>query len=70
MIHYGTIGSTDQVMKDSALRDKWAKKENIICFEMEAAGNLQAPPPKVYNLIYYCLGLMDSFPWLHGVGKS
>lgn len=39
-IHYGTIGSADQVMKDAALRDQWARKENIICFEMEAAGEL------------------------------
>lgn len=37
-LHYGTIGSADQVMKDAVLRDKWARKENIICFEMEAAG--------------------------------
>jgi nucleoside phosphorylase len=37
-IHYGTIGSADQVMKDANLRDKWAKDEDIICFEMEAAG--------------------------------
>jgi nucleoside phosphorylase len=39
MIHYGTIGSADQVMKDPALRDAWAKKEKVICFEMEAAGS-------------------------------
>ncbi len=39
VLHYGTIGSADQVMKDSALRDKWAKTRNITCFEMEAAGN-------------------------------
>lgn len=37
-LHYGTIGSADQVMKDATLRDKWAEKEKIICFEMEAAG--------------------------------
>ena len=37
-LHYGTIGSADQVMKDATLRDKWARKEKIICFEMEAAG--------------------------------
>jgi nucleoside phosphorylase len=38
VIHYGTIGSADQVMKDPSLRDIWARKERIICFEMEAAG--------------------------------
>lgn len=37
-IHYGTIGSADQVMKDAILRDKWAREEKIKCFEMEAAG--------------------------------
>jgi len=37
-IHYGTIGSADQVMKDAILRDKLAQKENISCFETEAAG--------------------------------
>jgi nucleoside phosphorylase len=37
-IHYGTIGSADQVMKDGILRDQWASKESILCFEMEAAG--------------------------------
>ncbi|KAJ5364795.1 uncharacterized protein N7496_010508 [Penicillium cataractarum] len=36
-IHYGTLGSADQVMKDATLRDKWARKEKIICFETEAA---------------------------------
>jgi nucleoside phosphorylase len=41
VLHYGTIGSADQVMKDSTLRDEWARKENIICFEMEAAGESQ-----------------------------
>jgi nucleoside phosphorylase len=37
-IYYGTIGSADQVMQDTILRDQWASKENIICFEIEAAG--------------------------------
>ncbi|KAF3918228.1 hypothetical protein ABW20_dc0109347 [Dactylellina cionopaga] len=37
-IHYGTIGSADQEMKDATLRDRWSQKEKIICFEMEAAG--------------------------------
>jgi nucleoside phosphorylase len=41
-IHYGTIGSADQVMKDAILRDQWALKESILCFEMEAAGKSSA----------------------------
>ncbi|KAF4770862.1 hypothetical protein HAV15_013230 [Penicillium sp. str.  len=45
-IHYGTIGSADQVMKDALLRDKWSQREKIKCFEMEAAGQgvLLLPP--------------------------
>ncbi|KAF5581411.1 vegetatible incompatibility het-e-1 [Fusarium pseudoanthophilum] len=37
-IHYGTIASGNQVIKDSTVRDILAKKLNAICFEMEAAG--------------------------------
>ncbi|KAF9883051.1 hypothetical protein FE257_004305 [Aspergillus nanangensis] len=43
-IHYGTIGSADQVMKDALLRDKWAEEQSIICFEMEAAGLMDSFP--------------------------
>ncbi|KAE8371170.1 nucleoside phosphorylase domain-containing protein [Aspergillus bertholletiae] len=43
-LHYGTIGSADQVMKDAILRDRWARKENILCFEMEAAGLMDSFP--------------------------
>ncbi|EMR87690.1 putative ankyrin repeat-containing protein [Botrytis cinerea BcDW1] len=44
VLHYGTIGSADQVMKDSVLRDLWAEEKNIICFEMEAAGLMDTFP--------------------------
>lgn len=44
ILHYGTIGSADQVMKDSVLRDKWAMEEGTPCFEMEAAGKYLALP--------------------------
>ncbi|CAI7621322.1 unnamed protein product [Penicillium glandicola] len=43
-IHYGTIGSADQVMKDALLRDKWSRREKIKCFEMEAAGLIDTLP--------------------------
>ncbi|KAJ5494606.1 hypothetical protein N7463_010693 [Penicillium fimorum] len=43
-IHYGTIGSADQMMKDAILRDRWSQKENIKCFEMEAAGLMDMFP--------------------------
>jgi nucleoside phosphorylase len=37
-IHYGTIGSANQVVKDSKTRDKLRKDLGILCVEMEAAG--------------------------------
>lgn len=38
VIHYGTIGSADNLMKDATLRDQLASTDGILCFEMEAAG--------------------------------
>jgi nucleoside phosphorylase len=37
-IHYGTIASGNQLMKDALVRDMLAKKKGVLCFEMEAAG--------------------------------
>ncbi|EHK44750.1 hypothetical protein TRIATDRAFT_220486 [Trichoderma atroviride IMI 206040] len=37
-IHYGTIASADQLMKDAIIRDRLAAEKNVLCFEMEAAG--------------------------------
>ncbi len=38
-IHYGTIASGNQVMKDGASRDRHSRElDNVLCFEMEAAG--------------------------------
>lgn len=37
-IHYGTIASANQLMKDATTRDTLAKEQGILCFEMEAAG--------------------------------
>lgn len=61
-IHYGTIGSADDVMKDAILRDKWAREESIICFEMEASGKIQHTPSVAF--LTFSTGLMDSFPCL------
>lgn len=33
-IHYGTITSADQLMKDATIRDKLATERNVLCFEM------------------------------------
>ena len=38
MVHYGLIGSANQVLKNPEARDKLHKEKGIICFEMEAAG--------------------------------
>ncbi|KAL4884923.1 purine and uridine phosphorylase [Aspergillus karnatakaensis] len=38
VIHYGTIASANRLMKDSSLRDQLITSENVLCFEMEAAG--------------------------------
>ena len=37
-VHYGIIGSGNEVIRDAALRDALHKRDNIVCFEMEAAG--------------------------------
>jgi nucleoside phosphorylase len=38
IIHYGTIGSANEVIKDSVTRDKLKTDLGILCVEMEAAG--------------------------------
>jgi len=39
VVHYGTIASGDQVMKDAEKRDQVSKSlGGVLCFEMEAAG--------------------------------
>lgn len=37
-IFYGTIASSNQLMKDAVARDSLAKEKEVLCFEMEAAG--------------------------------
>lgn len=37
-IHYGLIASSSQLMEDAMARDRLAVNENVLCFEMEAAG--------------------------------
>jgi nucleoside phosphorylase len=43
-IHYGNIASGNVVMKDGVTRDRIAKQEGVICFEMEAAGLMDTFP--------------------------
>lgn len=45
ILHYGTIASDNQVMKDAETRDKYSKElGGILCFEMEAAGIMNTLP--------------------------
>ncbi|KAF4550496.1 NACHT domain-containing protein 3 [Elsinoe fawcettii] len=37
-IHFGTIASGNTLIKDAQFRDEFAQRENVLCFEMEAAG--------------------------------
>ncbi|KAK6526081.1 hypothetical protein TWF281_011119 [Arthrobotrys megalospora] len=41
-IHYGLIASGNQVMKNAQVRDRLSDKFNVLCFEMEAAGVMNA----------------------------
>ncbi|KAF2790175.1 hypothetical protein K505DRAFT_377712 [Melanomma pulvis-pyrius CBS 109.77] len=43
-VHYGLIASANQVMKDAKLRDAFAEKNGVLCFEMEAAGLMNRFP--------------------------
>ena len=45
VIHYGTIASGNQVMKDGVTRDRISSElEGVLCFEMEAAGLMNSFP--------------------------
>ncbi|KNG80113.1 hypothetical protein ANOM_011765 [Aspergillus nomiae NRRL 13137] len=37
-IHQGNIGTASVVMKNADVRDRLARQENLVCFEMEATG--------------------------------
>ncbi|KAI0466842.1 hypothetical protein F4859DRAFT_496110 [Xylaria cf. heliscus] len=41
-IHYGLIASGNRVLKDSKVRDSFAREYGVLCFEMEAAGVVNA----------------------------
>ncbi|KAI0479835.1 putative WD-repeat protein [Xylaria cf. heliscus] len=38
VVHYGVIASGDTLMKNAIFRDRLSEDQNILCFEMEAAG--------------------------------
>lgn len=51
-IFFGAIGSGDMVMKSGEDRDELARKENIIAFEMEAAGIWEEVPSIVVKGVF------------------
>ncbi|OGM46557.1 hypothetical protein ABOM_004619 [Aspergillus bombycis] len=44
IIHYGTIASGNEVMRDGRTRDKLRDEYDVLCFEMEAAGLMNTFP--------------------------
>ena len=44
VVHYGTIGSGNQAMKNGIRRDEEAARHGLLCFEMEAAGLMNTFP--------------------------
>lgn len=45
VVHYGTIASGNQVMRDGVIRDQVSSEfDGVLCFEMEAAGLMAAFP--------------------------
>ncbi|KAF3277773.1 hypothetical protein TWF970_005026 [Orbilia oligospora] len=53
-IHYGNIGSSNQVLKDAITRDKLQEDLGIICVETEAAGLMdQFPCLVIRGICYY-----------------
>lgn len=48
IVHYGTIASGNQVIKDGVTRDRLSEElGGVLCFEMEAAGLMNASPSLV-----------------------
>jgi nucleoside phosphorylase len=44
LVHYGLIATGNSVMKDATLRDEFAERERVLCFEMEAGGLMDTLP--------------------------
>lgn len=44
VVHYGSIASGNQVMKDGVTRDQLRQESDVLCFEMEAAGLMNTFP--------------------------
>ncbi|KAI9862948.1 MAG: hypothetical protein M1813_004121 [Trichoglossum hirsutum] len=44
VVHYGVIASGNSVVKDGAIRDRLGETDDVLCFEMEAAGLMDNLP--------------------------
>jgi hypothetical protein len=51
-IHYSIVASTNQLMKNAPLRNKFAEENGVLCFEMEAAGLMNHFPYLIIRSIY------------------
>ncbi|KAL5610428.1 hypothetical protein FOBRF1_006545 [Fusarium oxysporum] len=52
-IHYGLIASSNRLMKDALIRDALARKRDVLCFEMEAAGLIYFPSLVIRGICDY-----------------
>jgi nucleoside phosphorylase len=71
-IHYGTIASGNQVMKDAAERDRVsAELSGVLCFEMEAAGLMNSFPCLVIRGISDYADTHKNYQWqAHGAATA
>jgi nucleoside phosphorylase len=71
-VHYGTIASGNQVMKDAAERDRVsAELGGVLCFEMEAAGLMNSFPCLVLRGISDYADTHKNYKWqAHAAGTA
>jgi nucleoside phosphorylase len=71
-VHYGTIASGNQVMKDAAERDRVsAELGGVLCFEMEAAGLMNSFPCLVIRGISDYADTHKNYKWqAHAAGTA
>jgi nucleoside phosphorylase len=71
-VHYGTIASGNQVMKDAAKRDRVsAELGGVLCFEMEAAGLMNSFPCLVIRGISDYADTHKNYQWqAYGAGTA
>ena len=71
-VHYGTIASGNQVMKDAAERDRVSGElGGVLCFEMEAAGLMNSFPCLVIRGISDYADTHKNYQWqAHAAGTA